>query len=232
MHPFRFILSLVFPAQCVSCRNYENSDSLLCNACAARVPLRNAFLCAVCGARLPDGKKICHRDAPYILAAAADSREPVKTLVQLLKFQGVRDAATPLAALLVRYGEERALTWHPSPADLVIPVPLGKKRTRTRGFNQAELIAKAFAEHFGGQFRPDILSRIRETAPQSELHSHDARERNIIGAFSATEENLLRGARVILVDDVATSGATLNDAARALKSRGVRTILAFVVARA
>lgn len=186
-------------------------------------------MCGTCFARFPETNKICHKDTPYVLGAAANYEgEAVKKLVTELKFKGVRLAASPLADMLIRYAKTVSL---PMERAAVVPVPLGVERMKKRGFNQSELIAMQFAAHFDLPLFSHALMRLKNTPPQSELPFKE-RGANVAQAFRANEA-LLKGYRsVILIDDVTTSGATFAEASRALKAAGVRTIYALAVAKA
>lgn len=117
---------------------------------------------------------------------------------------------------------------HLSEFDAVIPVPLSKKRLNERGFNQSALLSKPLAEHFGIEYRDDILMKIKETTRQSRI---DLSERftNVRGAFAASEE--ARGKSIILVDDILTTGATLSECASALKASGAANIIGVTLAK-
>lgn len=111
-----------------------------------------------------------------------------------------------------------------------MPVPLHKRREIKRGFNQADLLAKEIAEFFKIPYCEDILKRAKNTKPQTETSNHNQRLENIKNAFVCRKPELVAWKRIIIVDDVMTTGATLNECARALKSSGARSVTAFVVA--
>jgi len=118
-------------------------------------------------------------------------------------------------------------------ADTIIaPVPLHRRRLAARRYNQAGLLAGALAKHVSGRLEMNLLRRVRRTIPQVTL-SPDARRRNVAGAFAVTEagRDMVRGAEIVLVDDVLTTGATLTACARALKRAGAETVNALVLAR-
>lgn len=167
--------------------------------------------------------------APHILGAAAPyENDAVRSLIHALKFRFVESAAEPLASLLSAYA---ALLPVRLSEYVVLPVPLGRKRLRERGFNQAELIAKFFASDLGLLVDSGTLFRLRDTAPQSEQSDAEERRRNVAGCFSIRPGAAVDGKKFILIDDVATTGATLSEAARTLKAGGARSVLAFAVAR-
>jgi ComF family protein len=126
-----------------------------------------------------------------------------------------------LAETFTRAGEE---------VDMVVPVPLGKQRLKERGYNQAALLASAFSAVTGLDYRPCAAHRIRETRSQVGL-SVEERQSNVSGAFSAQPE-IVTGKRLLLIDDVMTTGATLNACALALKNAGAAAVASLTLARA
>jgi ComF family protein len=144
--------------------------------------------------------------------------------VHALKYAGWRVAAGPMAQEMARRLGPRL-----EGADLLVPVPLGRARLRERGHNQAALLADALGERCALPAVADVLERSRETRTQTALHP-EQRRANVAGAFRATRP--LAGARVVLVDDVLTTGATLVAAAEALGAAGAATVGAVTFARA
>jgi ComF family protein len=130
-----------------------------------------------------------------------------------------------LACLLIDLYE--SLDWQ---AELVVPVPLGVARLAERGYNQTALIARPLAYSLRLNYRPDALVRVKETRSQVDLNVHERKE-NVSGAFMARKEQVSDRA-VLLVDDVATSGATLDSCSRALRTAGARYIYCLTLARA
>ena len=207
---------------CEGCRQqFFHSSVLRCRQCA--LPLLVAGLDAVCGE--------CLRHPPAFDAtiAAADYAAPVDQLVLALKF----GARLPLAALMANMLRDAALRRQelPLPTQLM-PVPLGAKRLVERGFNQALEVARPLSRSLGVALTPRLLSRERETRAQSLLHPDD-RHRNARGAFivSAKAIDLVRGTHIGVVDDVMTTGETLNEIAATLKRFGAARVTNFVFAR-
>ena len=223
-------LDLVFPPSCLSCRRRTKSNEVVCGNCLAAIPLNRTLFCGKCGARLAEGRKICHRDFPYVLGAATCySNAAVKNLIHALKFKYVRGAAKPLGDLLAGYAEALPLRLEKF---TVIPLPLHARRLRERGFNQSELIAGFFAKRLDLPLETEWLERAKHAKPQSETKNLAERKENIRGSFVVKNTTNVSGKNIILVDDVTTSGATFYEAALVLKSAGARKIIALAAARA
>jgi ComF family protein len=154
----------------------------------------------------------------------------LRELIHLFKYNGIRPAERVLARLLAQ-----AVDQLPVPSEaLVIPVPLWQGKRKSRGFNQAEAIARAYVSgRPGGGIQLDIatLARTRETASQTGL-SRKQRRANVRGAFAVTVRERVRDRRVLLIDDVMTTGTTVNECARVLRRAGAKEILVATIARA
>jgi ComF family protein len=149
----------------------------------------------------------------------------VREALHAFKFEGRRALAGPLADLLV----EQCAGGLPGPVDALVPVPLGRARERERGFNQAALLAARLAPALRVPVRAPWLARVRPTAPQSDLRGRERRA-NVKDAFRA--HAAVAGCRVVVVDDILTTGATVGECARALRARGAGAVGVLAVARA
>lgn len=216
------------PGQCAVCRAWPAQP--VCDACLARFGQPQPR-CGRCALPVPDGVAECGRclrEPPPLDAchAAVGYDYPWSGLITQFKFHGQPGWARSFATLMrdapgVRGALERA--------ELVVPMPLARERLAERGFNQALLLARALA---ADKARADLLLRVRHTAAQSALDRR-GRVTNVEGAF-AVEPALaggLRAKRVVLVDDVMTSGASMFSAAGALRRAGAAEIVAVVLAR-
>jgi ComF family protein len=161
------------------------------------------------------------------LLFCAFHREPLRTAIHQFKYEGVRALAAPLGRLMSE--QWPSLSAGMGAVDAIVPVPLHRRRERERGFNQAALLAREFGPRIGVDVVEGVLVRHRSTAPQVEL---DAQQRtaNVQGAFS-TRGALLSGRNVLLIDDVCTSGATLEACCAALIDAGVLSVRAFTLTR-
>lgn len=224
----RNLLNLVFPQLCLNCRK-NVKDGVICRDCFAGISINQTLFCGRCQARLPAGKKTCHQNFPYILGAAGSyDNDAIKSLIHGLKFKYIRGASLVLGKLLYKYTSSLAI---PLNNFIVIPLPLSKKRLRGRGFNQSELIAQTFAEHFELSFEKSCLLRTKNAEPQSKAVSLIERRKNVEGCFAVIRPKLIAGKNIILIDDVTTSGATFFEAAKTLKGAGAKKIIALAVAR-
>ena len=193
-------------------------DCLLCGALSG-----DRAVCAPCEAALPHAASIVARDpAVDAVAAAFDYRFPVDRLVQRFKF-GADLAAGKWLAL--RLAERVRKLDRP---DVLIAVPLGAARLRSRGFNQALEAAKVVGVELGIRVTVRGVERSRETAPQQSLGRGDRRA-NVRGAFRCARD--LSGAHVAIVDDVVTTGSTIGALAEVLKGAGARRVGAWALAR-
>lgn len=232
----RAVFCLLFPSPCRLCglplRHARRLPVCLSCLTAAAAPAGLGLpVCRQCGDPVPapaeDGRCLACRTAPpaYACARAATVyRGAARELILQLKFHGLRPAASFWAQQLEALA--RALPEFPH---LVIPVPLGRQRQRQRGYNQSADIARHLARRLACAYTPGALHRQRETAPQSGL-DRAARIRNLDGAFAASAR--VAGQRVLLIDDVFTTGATAHAAAAALRRAGARQVVVLTAARA
>jgi ComF family protein len=217
-----FLSNLLFGGSCFLCRGAAHG--ILCPACDADLPRLAGTLCPRCALPSP-GSAVCGRclaDAPRYDAtvAALAYRFPADTLVHALKFRSQLALAPLMGDLLIEAIRERI--------DLVVPVPLSRERLRERGYNQAAEIARHVARERRARLELTIVIRERDTRAQADLPWSD-RARNVRGAFRC--ERSLDGAAIAVVDDVMTTGATLDELAATLKRAGAARVVNWVVAR-
>jgi ComF family protein len=235
---FNIIGDIFFPPACVACGD-SIAHGVLCAMCRQGIVGFDTLFCGTCAARLPDQKKICHKDAPFVLGAAAPyDDDALRALIHALKFQGIGAAAEPLAEILAAYVARLGLDLGDGGASgesgawTVTPVPLSRERARARGFNQSALIARPLARALGAPFDEHILARIAHRKPQSDTEDIFERRENIKGCFALAPGADVQNKKIVLVDDVTTSGTTFTEAARVLKLGGAKKILALAVAKA
>lgn len=219
-------LDVLFPPRCVGCGR-RGVD--VCPACVAALRPLGPRVCPRCGAPTPSGAPCarCQRQPPVTRAILAPYpfEGAVRSAILRLKYDGRTRLADFLGSVLVE-----ALQARPLDVDLIVPVPLWPARRRQRGFNQSELLAERVAEVTGWPLEPSALGRARDTLQQTRLAARD-RWRNVDSAFTVDPSIDLTGRRILLVDDVCTTGATLEACAAPLVRAGAWGVWAVVAAR-
>lgn len=234
---WKYFLHILFPRVCVACgRDLPyNSASFLCVACRKNLKIPAPLICQRCGVVLKSGGAHCfacrgskaQKYTCSLIRSAYMFNTSSRGLVHALKYQGASYLADEMGLLMATRFKE--LTEFPT-VDLVIPVPLHKKRIKKRGYNQSELLARAFANAALLGFDNQVLVRTRDTISQTKL-GREARLANMVGAFSCVQPEKIRRKTILLIDDVATTGATLEGCARALKKAGAKKVMAYTFAR-
>jgi len=219
------IFKQAFPFTCLLC-GATSGTGHLCGACLADLPWHSLPQCPQCAIPTPDGQ-VCgaclkHPPAFDRTRAALAYAFPLDRLIPRLKYNGQLAIAPALGECLAQ-----AVAPGPGP-DCLIPMPLHGRRIRERGFNHATEIAREVAKRLSIPLDTDSCQRIRDTPPQMGL-KHDARRRNVRGAFVCTGD--VQGRRIALVDDVMTTGTSLDELAKTLKQAGALEVETWVVAR-
>ncbi len=173
-------------------------------------------------------------DEPGFFSVFEYKEKPVHSLLQSLKYKGGRDVAKTCAELLYEhlceYLGERVL-FNKFEKPLVVPIPLHPKRMRERGFNQAELIGRELVKLDASlELSSDMLKRIKNTESQTKMKNRDERIKNVHECFAVHNPEKIKERNIILIDDVYTTGATMNEARAALKKSGAREVLCVTVA--
>lgn len=240
------LAQLFLPAECLLCHHllpFARADDLVCPVCRHRWRAVRPPWCERCGQPEPHFGpcRLCAEWPREIerVRSAVWLDGPARQAVHALKYGGLPRIAADLAAVMARHLPD------PDPGAVLVPVPLGARRLKHRGYNQSEVLARALAARWGRRVRADLLSRVRETATQTTL-TPAARLANVAGAFRvrSAEVGVRSGvpgnnsalrtshSALILIDDVFTTGATIASAARALAHAGATRILAVTFGRA
>ncbi|WP_300518498.1 double zinc ribbon domain-containing protein [Aliiroseovarius sp.] len=229
-------LKLLFPPQCVTCGDPVEAEFGLCGPCWGKTPFIAGLVCDCCGTPLPgeeDGTRVLCDDCmpderPWGRGRSAlIYKDNARRLVMALKHGDRLDLARPAGVWMAR-----ALTPILDPEVLVVPVPVHWTRLMKRRYNQAAVLAKVLATEARLEFAPDLLIRPRRTLPHDRM-GNAARFANMDGAIEPHPKrgSRLAGRKVLLVDDVMTSGATLTATARAARAAGARDIDVITLAR-
>jgi ComF family protein len=237
MHPiWRGLLDLLYPPRCEACGRLRRD--LICEECLAAVERIGPPMCEVCGEPFDPLAQAAPRCAecrgkrrPFALArSAAYYTGPLAEAIQRFKYDCQMVLWRPLGELMMEAVAGGAASGiEPENVDVVCAVPLHRSRLRERGFNQSELLAEVVAEHLGRPLRP-LLERTRPTLPQVDLPAA-SRGANVQGAFAADLHEVIGGQRVLLVDDLFTTGATMSECARTLARAGAQEVRVFTLAR-
>ena len=189
----------------------------LCDTCWEQIETLKPPWCRICG--LPRWSAVCadcHEHPPLFgsLRAIAFYEPTLREAVHLMKYEKKQVISKHLNQLLrAHLPEDLASTGY----DFLLPIPLHTNRLRQRGFNQAEQIAQGVAQAWGVPVRTDILFRIRDTVPLSSLGSHEERLKNIAGAFEVRSPDSIQNQKILLIDDIFTTGTTINEALKVLQ---------------
>jgi ComF family protein len=220
-------LDLLLPPNCGGC---GEPGSRWCDDCRKKVINIGEPFCEICGIPLFNKNGICsgckkERPCYRMLRSWSAFDDPVKTALHRLKYRRDLGLGEALASQLINFVDN--LHW---PIDMIIPVPLGKKRQVERGYNQVGLISRPLSLAMNLAYAPWALSRNHETRSQVGLTKQE-RHLNVRGAFTA-EAKRVNGRVILLIDDVATTGSTLSSCAEALYAAGARDVFGLTVARA
>jgi ComF family protein len=241
---FAWAFDWLYPPRCRACgaRVRGHDAEFFCAACWRRVRRVSTPLCDVCGRPFPSAGGDDHSCAaclerhPAFARARAwacypsdrEAEHPLRSVVQKFKYGRKVSLGKPLGRLLASGCREFVAECKP---DVILPVPLHPKRLRWRGFNQSVLLAREVSRATNVPLDPFTLYRSKETLPQTQLTGEE-RRRNVRAAFSLKTRESVADRRVLLLDDVYTSGATVNECSRVLEQSGAKVVYVLTLARA
>jgi ComF family protein len=219
----RLAVDLFYPPRCALC---ERFGALLCTGCLDSMPRADGLRCSVCWLPLRgDGACYQCQEGPRAFTALRSAfryEGKARELVHGFKFRDLSSLSEVMAAEMSPLVDRQT--------DVIVPVPLSGSRQRERGYNQSRLLARALSTSLQLPLA-DALKRTRSSRPQTRSFSREERRQNVEGAFSVRRPGIVTGLRVLLVDDVATTGATLDACARALLAAGALEVRAVTFAR-
>ncbi len=221
-------LNVLYPPYCVLCGELlpmEEWDRGICKDCGSSLPFLKGNRCKFCGRELKHGD-ICHTCLEYrpVFAEgiAAFDYEVLREGIARFKFDGARKDGEVFGRLMAEFLLADCEDWLQE-IDFMTEVPLDTHKKKTRGFNQAEILCKSISAQTGLVYHEGILTRTRETIPQSKLSAKE-RQTNLRNVFTAKD---CGGKHILLVDDILTTGATLNACSRALYRHGAKKVSVF-----
>lgn len=223
---------IIFPRECIGCKK---ENAVICPECLARARAEVKFICLKCGKESFFGKTCdgCKDKTALtgLLYAGYYGNPLIRDAIYAWKYSFVGEMGDALGNIFLSYAEKYRSVFESLGEPFVQAVPLNYERFLWRGFNQADVLAEKFAKNFGYK-KIEALVRLKKTIPQSEVGNGE-REKNVKGAFAVrgNEGGSFVGGTVILIDDIFTSGSTMEECARVLKSAGAREVWGFVLAK-
>lgn len=230
----KFFKNLIFPENltCVICDDELNNEfnNSICDACLKTLPYLTGSCCLKCNANIKATL------SNYCLYCKSHNREfkrnfsvfsydmPINMLIIDLKYNKKKYLAKPLSKLMLSKFAEMDIS-----IDLIVPIPLHESKLKSRGFNQAELLCECFKKHYCVD--RNLVKRIKNTLQQSELNRTE-RLKNLKDAFIVSDSRKIKNKRILLIDDVFTTGVTIEECAKALKKAGAKEVYSFTLAHA
>lgn len=223
------LLHLLFPPECLFC---ERLGEVICNKCLENMPLALSTNCIRCNKPTMTGKThyACAQSyMPREMLSIYQYKGPIRTVIRKSKYERKEFA---LLRKIVKHGI-KVIKEHGVILEkkiLLVPIPISIQRRKERGFNQVEIITNLLAYEFGLETNKNVLQRTKNTKPQYS-NNREERFKNVQNAFCVQDEKKLHGRRILLVDDVSTSGATLLEACKAFYNKGISDISCLVIAK-
>jgi len=235
-----WLADFIFPFYCIGC---EKSGIVFCQECQKKIPLKSFQVCPLCEKTVTLRGEVCQlckeseifqkTCLEQLIVATSYNEKIVQKLIHLFKYNFVRSLDEPLGNILTK-SLLKNLDFVP---DLIVPVPLHPLRQRWRGFNQSALLAQKIAFQLSPPFEipveKELLKRTHYTLPQMKIKSQEKRRANLIDAFALEKkfQEKIRDKKILLIDDVCTTGATLFECSSLLASASAKKISAAVIAR-
>lgn len=217
------ILDILFPKKCLGC---NRANTYFCPFCFNEIEIYKNNYCFLCG-KPTNQANICCNNLINKIIVAVEYKDPIiRKIIKNFKYKYIKELKIPLSKFLIASLEniEKPIDY------IIIPIPLHKKRQRQRGFNQSELLAQEISKHFNIPIY-NVLKRNINTQAQANIKDTEKRKENIKDAFEIQNKELIKNKNIILIDDVATTGATLLEASKILKQNQANKIYGLVVAK-
>lgn len=230
---YNLLLDALFPWECLFCQKESEFNYPLCKNCFLKIQIINEFICPVCQRRLFNPQKACHFSPLKALGFVGFYEDEIlKETIHTFKYKKVKNLLIPLASLMIYFLKNSSYFSNLKKENLlIIPIPLFKSREKIRGFNQAKILADELATYFNLECADNIIKRVKNNPPQAEIQDLQKRQENVKGIFHLINKEKIQGKQIILIDDVYTTGATLNEAARVLKENGAKSVIGVVLAK-
>jgi len=211
----KFILDIFFPSFCAGCKK---EGSFLCKNCKYKIEIFKT------PSHFPKKAKI-----KKFYCAAEYKNETLKKLIHDFKYKHIKEIQNELSDIIIKH--LKLVNFTPSENQILVPVPLHKKRFKKRGFNQSELLAEKIGRHFNIPVKTKLIKRKKDTKHQTLQEKKEKRKENLKDAFVLISKEKITKKEIVLVDDVITSGATLKECAKTISRASPQNISAIVVAK-
>jgi len=218
------IIDILFPKRCINCNKEGN---YLCDDCLSLIDV-NPFIYCLCEKMDKNHKceKCKNRYLDRIYSACSFNNKIVQSAIHKLKYSYIKELSAPFAFLIIKHLQEVNC---PIDKDFIlVPIPLSNKRKRMRGFNQSEEIAKIISEATGIKLLANCVIKVKDNKPQMEL-KREERLKNVLDIYKVNKD--VSGLNIILIDDVYTTGATMEECAKILKKAEANTVWGITIAR-
>jgi len=226
MEYLKQVWDIIFPKKCINCKK---EGAYLCDDCLSLIEINPYHYCLCEKIEKKDKCNNCKdRYLDKILSAASFDNKILKEAIHKFKYGYIKDLSQPLAILILTHLQNIEIELNKS--FVIIPVPMTDKKKRRRGFNQSEEIAKIISDSTGIPLFTDVLIKTRNTLPQMELKRKERIE-NIKNCFQIKKEELIKNRIILLIDDVYTTGSTMEECAKTLKGFGAKEVWGLTAAR-
>lgn len=231
---YRTLLDLIFPPRCYFCSKiidfFNRGKYDLCRECLSQISFIGAKACKFCGKQLKDYHddlcEYCQPNKYYIrLISACEYDDVLREKLLEFKFEGKKELYKVFSLILI----EKLKMTDDIKFDIIISVPIHESKLKQRGYNQTQLIAQDIAKKLQIEIENDVLIKSKITKNQSELN-RDERKTNIINSFIIQNGEKIKEKRILLIDDIVTTGATVNECSRMLKENGAKEVFISTVA--
>lgn len=223
------ILNILYPKKCPICHKIpENTENMICKSCWLRLSFTGKHYCMKCGKPVLPEEEYCEecgrRRRNFTQGRSLlVYNETMKASMIRFKYGGRREYGDFYARLICVFGKKQILEWNP---DLILPVPLHRRKKSARGFNQAEYLAKKIGKKLGIPVASHVLKKVKNTRSQKKLDA-EKRRKNLRNAFAANED--FTGLKILIIDDVYTTGSTMDEIALVLKEKGAEKVYFFTI---
>ena len=228
MKYFSDFFNIIFPKRCLGCNSaLQKHDGIICSECEKSLEFIGKNICSQCGAKL---SVAANHNCEFIFDAARSVFEfnaVLQNLIHHFKYDEIKKLGEFLGNYAVTYLKQE----HFADTEIIAPVPLHRVKQRIRGFNQSEFLTRTIAEQMNWKHYPHLIKRKKFTETQTRL-SRKQREKNVTNAFAINSKYNIKGRKILLVDDVFTTGSTVNSISKVLQEAGAAKIFVLTIARA